>query len=110
MRALSVALAEAGWQVRLAAGSLGGPDAATNATSFFSGVDVSAVDYSPALLLADPLAAPVPFQPSYGTGPGALTVSSRRSMTPPMSGWWRPGPTPWAARVLPRLIFYICTI
>ncbi|MGH3084154.1 MAG: hypothetical protein ACRDNP_08870, partial [Gaiellaceae bacterium] len=35
-RALCRALAETGWQVRLAAGSLGGPDAPTNATSFYS--------------------------------------------------------------------------
>jgi hypothetical protein len=59
-RALSGALAETGWQVRLAAGSLGGPEAPTNAASFFSGIDVSAVDYSPSLRVADPLAAPVP--------------------------------------------------
>jgi glycosyltransferase involved in cell wall biosynthesis len=71
-RALSRALAETGWQVTLAAGSLGGPDAPTNATNFYSGIDVSTVDYSPALQFADPLAAPVPFQPSYEdrlTGP-----------------------------------------
>ena len=68
-RALTRALANCGWQVRLAAGSLGGPDAATNAASFFSGIDVSAVDYSPALRVADPLAAPVPFQPSYEDRP-----------------------------------------
>ena len=55
--------------MRLAAGSLGGPDAATNAASFFSGIDVSTVDYSPALQLADPLAAAVPFQPSYEDRP-----------------------------------------
>jgi glycosyltransferase involved in cell wall biosynthesis len=70
--ALSQALAGTGWQVRLAAGSLGGPGASTNARSFYSGIDVSAVDYSPALRFADPLAAPVPFQPSYedrSTGP-----------------------------------------
>jgi len=70
-RALTAALAETGWQVRLAAGSLGGPDASTNATSFFSGIDVSTVDYSPALQLADPLAAAVPFQPSYEDKPAA---------------------------------------
>jgi glycosyltransferase involved in cell wall biosynthesis len=70
-RALTAALAETGWQVRLAAGSLGGPDASTNAASFFSGIDVSAVDYSPALLVADPLNAAIPFQPSYEDKPAA---------------------------------------
>jgi glycosyltransferase involved in cell wall biosynthesis len=68
-RTLTGALAETGWQVRLAAGSLGGPGASTNAASFFSGIDVSMVDYSPALRFADPLAAPVPFQPSYEDRP-----------------------------------------
>src|SRR5437879_3850434 len=59
-RSLTGALAETGWQVHLAAGSLGEPGASTNAASFFSGIDVSAVDYSPALRVADPLAAAVP--------------------------------------------------
>ena len=68
-RALTGALAESGWQVTLAAGSLGGPDTPTNAASFFSDIDVSTVDYSPALRLADPLAAAVPFQPSYEDRP-----------------------------------------
>ena len=68
-RALSGALAETGWQVHLAAGSLDGPEAPTNAASFFSGIEVSAVDYSPSLRVADPLAAPVPFQPSYEDRP-----------------------------------------
>src|SRR5436189_70143 len=35
------------------------------AASFFGGIDVHALDYSPALEFAEPLAAPVPFQPSY---------------------------------------------
>jgi glycosyltransferase involved in cell wall biosynthesis len=68
-RALAGALDETGWQVRLAAGSLGEPDTPTNAMSFFPGVEVSAVDYSPALQFTDPLTAPVPFQPSYEDRP-----------------------------------------
>jgi hypothetical protein len=68
-RAHTGAFAKWGWQVRLAAGSRGGPDAPTNAASFFSGIDVSAVDYSPSLRVADPLAGPVPFQPSYEDRP-----------------------------------------
>jgi glycosyltransferase involved in cell wall biosynthesis len=70
-RALSRALAGTGWQASLAAGSLGRPGAPTNARSFYSGIDVSAVDYSPALRFADPLAAPVPFQPSYEDRPAS---------------------------------------
>jgi glycosyltransferase involved in cell wall biosynthesis len=71
-RALALALPTAGWEMTLATGSLGAPGDATNAASFYAGIDVAAVDYSPALELEDPLAADVPFQPSYedrATGP-----------------------------------------
>jgi len=70
-RALARALPPAGWQPTLAAGSLGQPGEPTHAASFFAGIDVHALDYSPALELAQPLAAPVPFQPSYEDRPGA---------------------------------------
>ena len=53
------------------AGSLGRAGEPGHAPSFFSGIDVVPVDYSPALGLADPLAAIVPFQPSYEDRPGA---------------------------------------
>jgi hypothetical protein len=43
--------------------------ALTGAASFFSGIEVSAVDYSPSPRVADPLAGPVPFQPSYEDRP-----------------------------------------
>jgi glycosyltransferase involved in cell wall biosynthesis len=70
-RALARALPAAGWRLRLATGSLGRPGAPTHAASFFAGIDVHALDYSPALELAEPLAAPVPFQPSYEDRPEA---------------------------------------
>jgi glycosyltransferase involved in cell wall biosynthesis len=70
-RELGRALPGAGWQARLAAGSLGRPGELTNACSFFAGIDVEPLDYSPALELADPLAAPVPFPPYYEDRPGA---------------------------------------
>ena len=70
-RELARALPRAGWQARLAAGSLGRPGELTNACSFFAGIDVEPLDYSPALELADPLTAPVPFPPSYEDRPGA---------------------------------------
>src|SRR5213076_3560104 len=70
-RALARALPAAGWQLRLAAGSLGQPGEPTHAASFFAGIDVHALDYSPALELAEPLSAPVPFPPSYEDRPGA---------------------------------------
>ncbi len=70
-RALAGALPCAGWETTLAAGSLGRPGELTHAGSFFSGVEVDPVDYSPALELLDPLAALLPFQPSYEDRPGA---------------------------------------
>jgi glycosyltransferase involved in cell wall biosynthesis len=70
-RALAGALPAAGWQTTLAAGSLGRPGEETNAGSFFSGCEVHPVDYSPALELPGPLAALLPFQPSYEDRPGA---------------------------------------
>jgi glycosyltransferase involved in cell wall biosynthesis len=68
---LARALPAAGWQPRLAAGSLGGWGEPTHAASFFAGIDVQPLDYTPALGLAEPLAAPVPFPPSYEDRPGA---------------------------------------
>ena len=68
-RALAGALPERGWRMTLASGSLGGPGASTHAASFYSGMDISAVEYSPALEFSDPLAAAVPFQPSYEDRP-----------------------------------------
>ena len=70
-RALARVLPASGWQVALASGSLGEPGAPTHAASFYEGVEVTAVDYSPALRLADPLAAAVPFQPSYEDRPAS---------------------------------------
>ncbi|MGH2983363.1 MAG: glycosyltransferase family 4 protein, partial [Solirubrobacterales bacterium] len=70
-RALCRALPGAGWDVTLAAGSLGGGGDPRNALGFFSGIDVIPVDYSPALEVNDPTAAGVPFQPSYEDRPGA---------------------------------------
>ena len=46
-RSLARALPSAGWQLTLAAGSLGHPGEPTHAASFFAGIDVHALD-SPA--------------------------------------------------------------
>jgi glycosyltransferase involved in cell wall biosynthesis len=70
-RSLARALPAAGWQLTLAAGSLGQPGEPTHAASFFAGIDVYGLDYSAALELAEPLSAPVPFQPSYEHRPDA---------------------------------------
>ncbi len=63
--AFARALPAVGWQTTLAVGSLGRQGEETNAASFFSGLEVHSVDYTPALELPDPLAALLPFQPSY---------------------------------------------
>src|SRR5207249_11909561 len=46
-RGLGRALAETGWEVTLAAGSLGQAGEQTHAPTFFGGLDVVTVDYSP---------------------------------------------------------------
>jgi glycosyltransferase involved in cell wall biosynthesis len=65
-------LPDAGWDVTLVAGSLGGEGEASNAHEFFEGVsDLRAVDYTAARDAPDPLAADPPFQPSFEDRPGA---------------------------------------
>jgi glycosyltransferase involved in cell wall biosynthesis len=70
-RSLAHALPATGWRLTQAAGSLGRLGEPTHAASFFAGVDVHALDYSPALQHAEPLSARVPFPPSYEDRPGA---------------------------------------
>jgi glycosyltransferase involved in cell wall biosynthesis len=57
--------------VSLVSGSLGPSGAASNATTFYSGLDVSVVDYTQAAAAPDPLAADPPFHPSYEDRAGA---------------------------------------
>lgn len=90
-------------------GSLGGPGASTQAASFYAGMEISAVDYSPALEFSDPLAAPVPFSPPTRTQRPAPTVSSPRSTMPLMSVWSRPGRRRSPATAPPRPISSTCT-
>jgi glycosyltransferase involved in cell wall biosynthesis len=71
VRSLARALPAAGWRLALAAGSLGRWGESTHAASFFAGVDVQPLDYSPALERAEPLRARVPFPPSFEDRPGA---------------------------------------
>jgi len=70
-RALCQRLASLGWRTTLVAGSLGRPGEATNASTFFAGIDVQPVEYAPARAYAGALPASVPFQPSYEDRPGA---------------------------------------
>lgn len=65
-RYVALSLPGAGWDVTLVAGSLGAEGEASNALTFFRGVeDVRAVDYTEARDAPDPLRAEVPFQPSF---------------------------------------------
>jgi glycosyltransferase involved in cell wall biosynthesis len=70
-RYMARALPRAGWDVTLLSGSLGGRGDATNAETFFSGIEVHAVDYTGARGAPDPLAFDPPFHPSYEDRPGA---------------------------------------
>src|SRR4051812_26171619 len=71
-RYVALSLPQSGWDVTLVAGSLGGEGEASNARSFFKGVDdVRVLDYTTARDAPDPLAADPPFQPSFEDRPDA---------------------------------------
>jgi glycosyltransferase involved in cell wall biosynthesis len=70
-RYLARSLPHAGWDVTVACGSLGQPGDPSHAGTFYTGVDVRALDYTAAAGAPDPLAADSPFQPSYEDRPGA---------------------------------------
>ena len=71
MRYLARGLPKAGWEATLVAGSLGDPGEPSHAETFFSGIDVRALDYTESARAPDPLAADPPFQPSYEDRPDA---------------------------------------
>jgi glycosyltransferase involved in cell wall biosynthesis len=75
VRYLTGALLRAGWTPQIAAGSVGDPGDPGHAETFFDGLPVSAVDFSPALDAwqrgEDPLDQPVPLHASYEDKPGA---------------------------------------
>ncbi len=70
-RALCRGLPSVGWQPTLVAGSLEASGQPTNATTFFAGIDVRPVDYTPAAEHGDQCVPSIPFQPSYEDRPGA---------------------------------------
>jgi glycosyltransferase involved in cell wall biosynthesis len=70
-RYLGRSLPRAGWDVTIACGSLGGAGEPSNAASFYSGLDVRALDYTASEGAPEPLAADPPFQPSYEDRDGA---------------------------------------
>jgi D-inositol-3-phosphate glycosyltransferase len=68
-RYLSRALEQKGWSAALLSGSLGEPGERAHAPTFYSGIDVTTVDYDPAIRAyhegRDPLAERVPMHPSF---------------------------------------------
>lgn len=71
VRYLARSLPDAGWHPTIACGSLGSPGLQSHAATFFTGLDVRAVDYTAAASASDPLAADPPFHPSYEDRAGA---------------------------------------
>jgi glycosyltransferase involved in cell wall biosynthesis len=64
-RYLARALPAVGWDVTLAAGSLGPEGEESNAATFFEGVDVRPLDYTDSYSADDPLSADPPLHPSF---------------------------------------------
>jgi glycosyltransferase involved in cell wall biosynthesis len=73
-RYLARSLPASGWDATIACGSLGAPGQLSHAASFYSGLEVRALDYTRAAAAPDPLAADTPFQPSYEDRTGAPDV------------------------------------
>jgi len=73
IRYLAAALGREGWRTSLVCGSLGEPGDRRHAETFFADLDVSAVDYRPAIAAfdagRDPIAEPAPMHPSYEDRP-----------------------------------------
>src|SRR5437763_13637147 len=70
-RGFAHVLAGQRWDVSIVSGSLRLHGRPGDAHLFFSGLDVSPVDYTAALSAADPLCADSPLHPSYEARPGA---------------------------------------
>src|SRR6266571_5576098 len=71
VRSLACELTSRGWDVSVVSGSLSRPGLPGDARTFFSGLDLHPVDYTPALDAPDPLLADPPLHPSYEDRPGA---------------------------------------
>jgi glycosyltransferase involved in cell wall biosynthesis len=97
VRYLSPALDRAGWSVSLAVGSLGAAGSETDASTFFAGRDVEALDFSDAAEAfargEDPFAVPSPMQPSYEDRagvPDAVLASIDPELLEHLSSVWEP--------------------
>jgi galactose mutarotase-like enzyme/glycosyltransferase involved in cell wall biosynthesis len=75
VRYLAPQIVAAGWPLTLVTGSLGGPGDPSYAPEFYAPLEVSTVDYTPAMKAwdagDDPLAAAVPLHPSFEDREGA---------------------------------------
>lgn len=78
VRYLAAALGEAGWPTSVVAGSLGRAGEETHAPTFFDGLELHHLDFTPAVESFDggssAVAAPVPMHPSYEDRAGAPDV------------------------------------
>ena len=74
VRYLGGALEAAGHEVTVCSGSMGSPGSSSHAATFFAGLDTQALDFTEAATWfdkgQDPMAAPVPFHPSFEDRPG----------------------------------------
>ncbi|HUF85617.1 MAG TPA: glycosyltransferase family 4 protein [Acidimicrobiia bacterium] len=97
VRYLAAALSDTGWQPSVYCGSLGPPGAESNAATFFSGLDVHALDYGAAIAAfergEDPLLADPPLHPSYEERAGApdpvLAAVDPARLDRQVEGWMR---------------------
>ncbi len=71
VRSLAGELTDRGWDVSVVSGSLCRSDLPGDARTFFPGLDLHPVDYTPALDARDPLLADPPLHPSYEDRLGA---------------------------------------
>lgn len=97
VRYLAAALTRMGRQISLITGSLGSPGEPTEATTFFAGLDVHPVDFTPArqawLRGEDPMDQPVPMHPSYeereGVPDRVFTALDRQAAGRQVEAWRR---------------------
>ena len=90
-RYLARSLPDAGWDVTVACGSLGGPGEQSNAETFFDGLDVRALDYTPPPRRPTRWRPTRPSSPPTRIAPGRRTGCSRAWTTRTSSAWSRSG-------------------
>ena len=96
-RYLAAALSDAGWSVSLVTGSLGAPEEGTHAATFFAGIHVHYLDYTPAVEAfeagASAMAAPVPMHASFEDredAPDVVLAAVDPALAEHLSSAWGP--------------------